>query len=403
MSISETIEHLKNYSGTLGLTLHAGATEEQIAEVERCYGVMLPDDFKELYRFTDGFETVEDIFNMIPLAEIISNKEENKPMWIAEYMVYADMWALEIYPDDSNTYAIVNVTEGEKIPLTNSLTEFIQALLTNGVFDKGGIYDIQAIAKYKIKHPLKPENITTLLQVFYEGLIHDIVSRNQIIAWADNIISKESEADFFFIEVSLSNNDHDLISVLGRHIQHLKFNSLVIRALYGLIYHKIKGGFIGHNIAFKVIWHFEYRNELTEFEENEIYKMDTYYPMIDNSEKNTGVLLDFLAFYKEFTLSNYEEWGLINSKIFAAMHSKPVDLSWGYEQNDNFDGRNHQHIIVNKARGSKASKSKVILQILPWIALVVIAGLLFKQTLGFLTILAAIKITTAIIEYKRAA
>ena len=100
MSITEAIELLKNYNGLLDLTLHSGASEELIVKVERTYKISLPEDFKTLYRFSDGFETVEDIFNMIPLGEVIKNKKENEPLWIAEYMIYCDSWELEVNPND---------------------------------------------------------------------------------------------------------------------------------------------------------------------------------------------------------------------------------------------------------------------------------------------------------------
>jgi hypothetical protein len=77
------------------------------------------------------------------LAEIIKNKERNKPLWIAEYLIYCDMWALEIQPENPNKYAIVSDPENKKTVLTNSLAEFIQALLNNGVFGDGGIYSLQ--------------------------------------------------------------------------------------------------------------------------------------------------------------------------------------------------------------------------------------------------------------------
>ncbi|BAU52400.1 SMI1/KNR4 family protein [Mucilaginibacter gotjawali] len=66
MFITEAIELLKTYNGPLGLTLHKGASGELINKAENTYGVTFPTDFKTFYRFTDGFETGEDIFHKIP-------------------------------------------------------------------------------------------------------------------------------------------------------------------------------------------------------------------------------------------------------------------------------------------------------------------------------------------------
>lgn len=85
MTIQEAINQLQAYQGPYELTLHPGAGEDLLTAVESAYGITLPDDFKALYRFSDGFETDEDIFNMIPLTEIRNNKDRDSPLYIAEY------------------------------------------------------------------------------------------------------------------------------------------------------------------------------------------------------------------------------------------------------------------------------------------------------------------------------
>ena len=137
MTINEALELLKFYNGPFELKLHPGANEALIKKVEDTYGVTLSEDFKTLYRFSDGFEIDEDILNMIPLTEMISNKAANEPIWIAEYMIYCDMWGLEINPDNPNDYSI-STTDGTV--LTSSLAEFIERFLKGGVFEIGGLY-----------------------------------------------------------------------------------------------------------------------------------------------------------------------------------------------------------------------------------------------------------------------
>jgi len=143
MSIKEAINQLRAYNGPLGLTLHNGATDASLRLVEETFGITLHDDFKEFYRFSDGFETVEDVFNMIPLVEIIDTKKRhvNNPLYIAEYMIYSDMWHLEVNEKNPDEYSISVVDfHGRKIVLTNSLGEFISRFLKGGVFEIGGLY-----------------------------------------------------------------------------------------------------------------------------------------------------------------------------------------------------------------------------------------------------------------------
>jgi len=98
MNINNTIALLKSYSGPFELTLHAGADEALIKKVEHTYGITLPEDFKIFYRFSNGFEIDEDMLNMIPLEEMVSNKDSDKRISVAEYMIYCDVWELEVNP-----------------------------------------------------------------------------------------------------------------------------------------------------------------------------------------------------------------------------------------------------------------------------------------------------------------
>jgi hypothetical protein len=141
MTIDNAINSLKSYNGPFKLTLHEGACERLINEVESASEITLPNDFKAFYRFTNGFEMDEDIFNMIPLDEIISNVETDKSLWIAEYMIYSDMWGLEVNPADPDDYSIFVIDEdSRKIILTNSFGEFIARFLKGGVFEIDGLY-----------------------------------------------------------------------------------------------------------------------------------------------------------------------------------------------------------------------------------------------------------------------
>lgn len=71
MHIQSAIEALKKHAKTDVLELHSGASEAALKELERIYNKVLPEDFKILYRFSNGFETDEDIFNMIGIEDII--------------------------------------------------------------------------------------------------------------------------------------------------------------------------------------------------------------------------------------------------------------------------------------------------------------------------------------------
>ena len=310
MSITEAIELLKSYNGPLGLTLHSGASDDMISRVETAYGIKLPIDIKTFYRFTDGFETVEDIFNMIPIAEIIDNKNRHsdEPFYIAEYMIYSDMWQLEINPDDCNDYKIIIAANYNKLVLTKSLAEFIARFLKGGVFDSGGLYYWQEEVELQPVYTTHLKTAQALLTVFYYGLRYDFISKKEVVDWADRIVVHENEPETFFVEISLSHDVNELISLLSS--VHIPESSIVVRAILGLLYHRLSEGVISVDKAISVMDKLDSKL-LTPFEIEHLYYftddvwMDT--PVID-FEKLKRNLLDFLAYYKGFEITNFKKW-----------------------------------------------------------------------------------------------
>lgn len=148
MKIDDAIALLNSYSGPFKLILHPAASEALIHAVEQAYDIRLPEDFKSFYRFTNGFEIDEDIFNMIPLDEMISNSKDDQRPAIAEFMIYSDLWYLEIDDTDADQYQIYVIShDAEKIILTNSLADFILSALNGSVCEPGGLYEWQKETK----------------------------------------------------------------------------------------------------------------------------------------------------------------------------------------------------------------------------------------------------------------
>lgn len=270
MSITESIELLKAYDGPLGLTLHSGASEELITQVESSFNTVLPVDFKTLYRFTDGFETEEDIFNIIPLAEIIDNKnrDDDRSLYFAEYMIYSDMWQLEINERDPDQYliSVVDYHVG-RIVLTNSLGEFISKFLKGGVFEIGGLYAWADEIKAKLYGNTDPIEIKPLLWLFRECLKRSLKTKQQVIDWADWIIATEDKPHHFFIEMSTSHNLKDLISVLDS--ANLDEDILQVRALFGTIDTLLLIDKIDTDKVISILNEYRLDERLTQYERDE--------------------------------------------------------------------------------------------------------------------------------------
>ncbi|WP_426669399.1 SMI1/KNR4 family protein [Mucilaginibacter sp. McL0603] len=337
MSITESIELLKAYNGPLGLTLHTGASEELIKKVESTCDVILPDDFKTFYRFTDGFETIEDIFNMIPLDEIGENhKKGDNELWIAEYMIYSDMWELEVNPKDPNDYAIFNVDgEKEKIILTKSLAEFIVRFLKGGVFETAGLYAWRDEVKAKLYGNTDPEKTKPLLAVFREGLKLGVISKEEIVQRADWIISTEDEPDYFFIEISLSHDVNELLTVLNSI--DVPEDILHLRVILGVVHTQLLINKITTDKARVILDKMVYRSEFTRYEKIEMYFLTDDFDCLDRKlDDRTRQRLDqqvkhFLDNYAQFNLYNYKNWDSINADLIKTFESKKVEPDIPYQ------------------------------------------------------------------------
>ena len=144
-TITDIIKRIKTEQKALGITLFAPASPAEIQNFENIMGVKLPEDLVKFYSFSNGFESEEDLFRIIPLDEIIDNlkDEDTYTVWpndfhIAEYMIYCDMWTINTNAANSEDYKIYNKAKNV-ITLTNSFPEFLDTFLNDGVF--GGLYN----------------------------------------------------------------------------------------------------------------------------------------------------------------------------------------------------------------------------------------------------------------------
>lgn len=314
MGIEETIELLKHYNGPYKLTLHEGASERLIDEFETAYNITLPADFKTFYRFTDGFEIDEDIFNMISLHEMISNKKRHEPIWIAEYMIYSDMWGLDIDANNPDIYSIF-VTDGSHIALTNTLGEFITRVLKAAVFEIGGLYHWQDEIKAKTNGNTNPEEMKQLFGVYYQCLKLGLISKEELIDRANWIITTEVDPDYFFFEMSQSKDLDDLLSILNSRQPGL--NVLQVRAIWSVVKFNLLINKISLGKAISILHQFIDVDRLSLYEINEIKYLkylDTGYTRRLQSNLNERTKA-FFNHYSGLDWHNYKNWENVNATI----------------------------------------------------------------------------------------
>jgi hypothetical protein len=143
MKIKELIETIATRHAGEGVVINKPASPDDIASLEKFIGDQLPEDFKELYMTCNGFDSDNDfLFSIIPIAEIIQNKLKDVygKVAFAQYLIYSDTWSWERI--SANEYAIIN--NGEDVIITHSLTGFLEHFIEGGLFEKNGLYDLQA-------------------------------------------------------------------------------------------------------------------------------------------------------------------------------------------------------------------------------------------------------------------
>jgi len=148
MDLTDILHALRVNLSAYDITLYAPASASDFARFKRQFHFELPEEVKALYQFCNGFESAEDLFRIIPLDEIVEDQRSPGPnrFYFAEYMLYSDMWEVNVNPMDLNSYTISNTGDSVRL-LTHSIAEFLSRFLAGGVFGKGGLYDWHAEKK----------------------------------------------------------------------------------------------------------------------------------------------------------------------------------------------------------------------------------------------------------------
>jgi hypothetical protein len=142
IELENVLLKIKDNLVAFGITLYPPATTDDLKAFEADLGFALPEDFKTLYSFCNGFESAEDMFRITPLEEVreFGRSPNLTGFYFAEYMTYCDRWDVAIDDGNSSQYTIWNRGMSIRL-LSRSLAEFLDRFLTGGVFEKDGLYD----------------------------------------------------------------------------------------------------------------------------------------------------------------------------------------------------------------------------------------------------------------------
>ena len=165
------------------------------------------------------------------------------------------------------------------------------------------------------------KNSIELLEVFHIGLVNGLMDKQEVVKWADDIIQKDEQPDYFVIELSLCGHKsvNEMVSLINEFIGEPK-PAVSGRVILGLLYHRyINGQVTLKNVVGSMNW-IIWQGQLTEEEKRFMYGLDDRYDLavdliystVDAIEKEA---LRFLEIYKGFSIDNFERWGEINNTI----------------------------------------------------------------------------------------
>ena len=159
-----------------------------------------------------------------------------------------------------------------------------------------------------------PKDILSTLHLVRSGLASGLLTKEEVIDWADKVITKDEQPDIFFIDLALSSSKskNDIIHYFS---DYLNFENPIIqgRPLLGLLYRQYKTGQINLNQSISKLSRLKNEAIFTDKEESYINSIDYYYELAE--DKIYGTLEDveielnkFLSFYKDYSIDSFEKW-----------------------------------------------------------------------------------------------
>ncbi|MBB6129723.1 hypothetical protein [Mucilaginibacter lappiensis] len=213
---------------------------------------------------------------------------------------------------------------------------------------------------------IAPEDNLLLLNVFGNGLKLDLVSKNQVVQWADSVISRDDDPDYFFIELSLAKNANELLSIINNRIV-LSLDENSCRVLLGLLSHMFSNELTDIQKAVSIIDKINMEACLSSMEQeslwNVYYEFDRRFELIDNTDAELReIITKALIHYHDFTIYNVEDWPDINLSIDE--YWSDIDI---------------QRLIDIECQHSaeKRNREKQALRIRIFMALIMLAAILF--------------------------
>jgi hypothetical protein len=170
-----------------------------------------------------------------------------------------------------------------------------------------------------------PKEILQTLHLIRAGLASGLLTKEEIINWADKIVTKDQAPDIFFIELSLmgSKSSQEIVHYFNNF---LDFENPLIkgRPLLGVLYQRFTNKQFNLEQTVRKLFQLKFEAVFTEREESYIYSIDNDFDCAKNKIYGTleGVYNDvekFLRFYKDYSLDSFEQWQEFDLKVESSL------------------------------------------------------------------------------------
>jgi hypothetical protein len=159
-----------------------------------------------------------------------------------------------------------------------------------------------------------PKNISNALHLIRAGLASGLLTKEEVIDWADKIITRDAQPDIFFIDLAMSSSKstNDVIHYIG---DYLNFENPTVqgRPLVGLLYNQYSSRQIDLERAISKLFRLKFEAVFNEQEEGYIYSLENDYDCAKHGIYGSlytvqQELEKFLSFYKDYSIDNYDQW-----------------------------------------------------------------------------------------------
>ncbi|WP_114937134.1 hypothetical protein [Mucilaginibacter endophyticus] len=194
--------------------------------------------------------------------------------------------------------------------------------------------------------PTSPKLYNLLLEVFYFGLQWELITKAEVVKWADDIIiATEEIPDYFFIELSMTKSITEAKVLIKDQIS-ISNAPIIGRVLLGLIYHKLDGNNIGLQKACNIMDSIALNDTMADEEKGSLYQFSDELQEAFRPEHYDYLrieILEFLSTYKDFALDNYDTWPSIYEQTETLIFNITQQR---IDENENFErAQNHINFI----------------------------------------------------------